>query len=627
MARPSGGGPAAGVDRAQHGEERPGLLQGPGRRRVEERQLRRLGAPHGQLQGQAGQVDAGDLRARRRAGGRRAPASTTAGRRRPGRCARPGRPAARPRPGRWARCAAWSGRCGRRSGACGPRRESTTTRTPSTVRLVSAMSVASTTRRRPGGDGRQGRVLLGRRRQGAEQRPHVDVGREASSRPPPPAGCRPRRAGTPARRRPPPAPPAGRRPSVAASRRSLGRRGTHRTVTSWARPSLSIDRRVAEQGRHLGRLQRGRHGQQAEVGPQRRPGVEDEGQGQVGVEVALVELVEDHQADAGQRRVVLEPAGEDALGHHLDPGRPARPGARRGSCSRRSPRPPRPAATPSAGPRPGSPAGGAPARRCARRPATARPAAAGARSWSCRRRAAPPAPPTPASASACRSVGHALLDGQVAGGDDHYPRSAAVNSEIRSRFSAPSWWRPSLRSITHRAPTSVRPPLPQVPGRQHDLAAGRHDVLDDQDPPAGDLRPLGQLGRAVLLRLLAHERRRQPRRQRQGGGHRHAAQLEAGEHLGAGRDERHGGRRHLPQQLRVGLEQVLVEVRRRHLARAQGERAGQPARLPDAAGQVGQVGGGHGPTLPGPSVPRPGSVKNAPFPYAERWLAAQSKPT
>ena len=52
---------------------------------------------------------------------------------------------------------------------------STTIRTPATVRLDSAMSVASTTRRRPGGDGASACVLLAQVER-AEQRPDVDVG-------------------------------------------------------------------------------------------------------------------------------------------------------------------------------------------------------------------------------------------------------------------------------------------------------------------------------------------------------------------------------------------------------------------------------------------------------------------
>lgn len=48
--------------------------------------------------------------------------------------------------------------------------------------------------------------------------------------------------------------------------------------------------------------------------------IEAQGQGQVGVEAALVEFVEDQQADAFQRRIILQATGQDALGDHLDAG-------------------------------------------------------------------------------------------------------------------------------------------------------------------------------------------------------------------------------------------------------------------------------------------------------------------
>jgi len=43
-------------------------------------------------------------------------------------------------------------------------------------------------------------------------------------------------------------------------------------------------------------------------------------QAEVGVEAALVELIEDHAGDPGQFRVGEDHAGEDALGDHLDAG-------------------------------------------------------------------------------------------------------------------------------------------------------------------------------------------------------------------------------------------------------------------------------------------------------------------
>ena len=112
---------ALGVQRPEELQQAPALVEGSHRGRVEPAQGRWIGgAPGGQLQGQPGQVDGGDL------GIDRAPArgvldlATTAGRPRPGRAGRPGRPAGRPtladdrnsvQPGH--------ARCGRRS--AGPR--------------------------------------------------------------------------------------------------------------------------------------------------------------------------------------------------------------------------------------------------------------------------------------------------------------------------------------------------------------------------------------------------------------------------------------------------------------------------------------------------------------------------
>ena len=45
-----------------------------------------------------------------------------------------------------------------------------------------------------------------------------------------------------------------------------------------------------------------------------------QGQSQIGVEIALVKFIKNHQPDAGQFRVRLQHAGEDALGHHFDAG-------------------------------------------------------------------------------------------------------------------------------------------------------------------------------------------------------------------------------------------------------------------------------------------------------------------
>ncbi len=79
-------------------------------------------------------------------------------------------------------------------------------------------------------------------------------------------------------------------------------------------------RRVAEHGGDPFGVGGGRHGEDAQVRAQRRARVEGEREGQVRVQVAFVDLVEDHQPDPGKGRVPLQPTGEDALGDHLDAG-------------------------------------------------------------------------------------------------------------------------------------------------------------------------------------------------------------------------------------------------------------------------------------------------------------------
>ncbi len=87
-----------------------------------------------------------------------------------------------------------------------------------------------------------------------------------------------------------------------------------------AAPGAADPRAVAEESGHRSGIEGRRHHQQLQILAQTELGVAAEGQGEVGIEVALVELVENHQADAGQFRVGLQPAGEDPLGDHLDAG-------------------------------------------------------------------------------------------------------------------------------------------------------------------------------------------------------------------------------------------------------------------------------------------------------------------
>ena len=107
-------------------------------------------------------------------------------------------------------------------------------------------------------------------------------------------------------------------------------------------------------GVHCGRCR-----QQRQLGPQRRPDVDQERQREVGVEVPLVALVQHHGRRTRQFRIALQPAQQDPGSHHLDPGASDRPDARPVPRSRPDPRPVRRPARPSGGPPPGPPPGAA----------------------------------------------------------------------------------------------------------------------------------------------------------------------------------------------------------------------------------------------------------------------------
>ncbi len=86
-------------------------------------------------------------------------------------------------------------------------------------------------------------------------------------------------------------------------------------------PPLALDdRRLTQQGRDPRSVQGGRHHQDLQVLAHQALCVAGQGQAQVGVQAALVELVEDHRRHAVQARIVENHPGEHALGHHLDPG-------------------------------------------------------------------------------------------------------------------------------------------------------------------------------------------------------------------------------------------------------------------------------------------------------------------
>ena len=271
---------------------------------------------------------------------------------------------------------------------------SITTRTPSTVSEVSAMSVDSTTRRRPTRDGRECGVLLGeceRPGQGVD----VDVvGHRAAedllgATDLADAGQEHEQVARllPERLR------HGGGHGVLGSGAPVGGQPAHVDRVGAA---LALDHRgVTEHPGECDGVGRGRHRQDAEVGTQVGGDVERESEPEIGDQVALVHLVEHDQPDAGQLRIALEPACEDAFGDDFDAG--VRPDValvarlvsdRVADLFTEQVRP-------SAAPRHGWRGGAVRARRCGAAAATARRAAPTGRGWSYRLRAGRRAPPAP----------------------------------------------------------------------------------------------------------------------------------------------------------------------------------------------------------------------------------------
>ena len=96
-----------------------------------------------------------------------------------------------------------------------------------------------------------------------------------------------------------------------AARREMADR--HRVAAA-----LAAQARCIEEARQPLAIQRGRHHHQAQVVAQLRLHVQRQGQAEIATEVALVEFVEQDRADLFQHRVVLQHAGQDAFGDHLD---------------------------------------------------------------------------------------------------------------------------------------------------------------------------------------------------------------------------------------------------------------------------------------------------------------------
>ena len=86
-------------------------------------------------------------------------------------------------------------------------------------------------------------------------------------------------------------------------------------------------RRLTEQPADARAVEGRRHDQELEVLAQPLLHVAGERKAEIGVERALVELVEEDGSDAVERRILEHQAGEDAFGHDLDAGRPGNLGA------------------------------------------------------------------------------------------------------------------------------------------------------------------------------------------------------------------------------------------------------------------------------------------------------------
>ncbi len=86
-------------------------------------------------------------------------------------------------------------------------------------------------------------------------------------------------------------------------------------------PSLGRDHgRIAQKPRHPRPIEGGGHDQKPQVLPKTALRIEGEGKAEIGIQRALVELVEHDPRDILEGRIVEDHAGEDTLRHHLDAG-------------------------------------------------------------------------------------------------------------------------------------------------------------------------------------------------------------------------------------------------------------------------------------------------------------------
>ena len=84
------------------------------------------------------------------------------------------------------------------------------------------------------------------------------------------------------------------------------------------------DGRIVQELRDRRGVERGRHRDELQLALASAPQPHEQREREVAVEVTLVQLVDDHAADAAQLGIGEQPAGQDALGHEPDPRRAAR---------------------------------------------------------------------------------------------------------------------------------------------------------------------------------------------------------------------------------------------------------------------------------------------------------------
>ena len=256
------------------------------------------------------------------------------------------------------------------------------------------MSVASTTRRRPGGDGASAWSCSSSASAPASR---------CTSTPGPRSSCSAIRLISPMPGRNTSTSPSSSRSArrtaepTAASRRSSRDRGSQRTSTGNVRPALSTI--GAGTPSIASRRANSAVSAVADIARMRRSGRSVAAASSVNARPRSVVRLRSWTsskitaADAGQLGILLQAAGQHTLGEHLDPGgRPDAPlvaglvadEVADGGAGQ---------STPSAGPRPESPAAAARASRSGARPATARRAGRAGRPSSCRRRVARPRRP------------------------------------------------------------------------------------------------------------------------------------------------------------------------------------------------------------------------------------------